>query len=96
MLKGDILKLFIEIIGFLFNILGITFLYFSSIPKPWSMQSFSGQRPEEKSYENKRILQRKLGTIFLIIGMLCMFYYSNKLIVELFSNLIWFIKTIKI
>jgi multisubunit Na+/H+ antiporter MnhG subunit len=86
------LKTLIEIIGFLFNILGIIFLYFSSIPKPWNIQSFNGTTPKEKAYENKRNLQRIFGAIFLIIGVVCMFSYTNKLIVGLLNTLGKFIK----
>jgi hypothetical protein len=82
------LNLLIETIGFLFNILGIILLYFSSIPKPWDIQSWSGTTPKEKAYEDKRNLQRIFGAIFLIFGIVCMFSYTNKLIIGLIQNII--------
>jgi len=86
--EGKNLMLFIEIVGFIFNILAIFLLYFASIPKPWSIQTFNGQTPKEKSYENKRRIQRILGTIFLIIGITCMFSFTNKFIVKLLATFV--------
>lgn len=79
---------FIEILGFICSITGIILLYFSSIPKPWNMQTWNGTTPQEKSYENRRSKQRIIGTILLVIGTLFMFSYTNKLIGGLLDPLI--------
>lgn len=79
------LSLLIETTGIMLNIFGAVFLYFSSIPKPWNTQTWIGTTPKEKSYDNKRSLQRIFGTVFLILGAICMFSYTNKLIVELIT-----------
>ena len=55
-------------IGLSLDIIGVIWLYFGSLRKPWDIQTHNGDTPKEKAWERKMGIRSKVGLFLIGIG----------------------------